>query len=532
MSKQVKSVAKGISILGIAGMICKVVGLLFSIPLNMIGEEGVAEAGKVANLFYLVYPTYTLLLTVSSAGLPVAVSRMVADFLARDDARNAKNTFRVALLMLLSIGGFFSVIMVAMNRVLVNMVSVQTTSLGFYAIAPCVMIVCVLSAFRGFIQGQQNMVPTAVSQLIEQCGKVVLSLPLAYVGIHVFRSLELGAAGALLGITLSEVIAMVYMIIRWKVKKPEYDALPQAPDLKPVEGRTLLRRLIIISIPITISACIIPLSQFIDSAMMIKRMMTAGLTQAAAEDAYGAFTSAVIRLINIPTALALAISISLVPGVSSRFAVHDDEGVRREINTGMRYAFLIGFPCSIGMSLLSYRIVSFFYFGWSAYRIKLASELLTFSALTVIRFTVVQATSSILQGIRKQKIPMYTMIAGVAVKILLNYILIGTPGIDIHGGPYASIACYSVVMVLNIFYVCKYTKMKFRWMTWVVRPGLAAIAMGVVVYLLKTVLPGGRITTILCVAAGVLVFAAAAILLKAVTRNDLNAILHRRKKAA
>ncbi len=324
MPKQVKSVAKGISILGIAGIICKVVGLLFSIPLNMIGEEGVAEAGKVANLFYLVYPTYTLLLTISSAGLPVAVSRMVADFLARDDARNAKNTFKVALFMLMSIGGFFSLVMVFMNPVLVNMVSVPTTSMGFYAIAPCVMIVCVLSAFRGFFQGQQNMFPTAVSQLIEQVGKVLLSLPLAYIGIHVFRSLEIGAAGALFGITLAEIIAMIYMIIRWKIKKKEFDSMPQAEELKPIDSKTLLHRLIIISIPITVSACIIPLSQFIDSAMMIKRMITAGLSQAAAEDAYGAFTSAVIRLINIPTALALAISISLVPGVSSRFAVHDE----------------------------------------------------------------------------------------------------------------------------------------------------------------------------------------------------------------
>ena len=126
---------------------------------------------------------------------------------------------------------------------------------------------------------------------------------------------------------------------------------------------------------------------------------------------------------------------------------------------------------------------------------------------------------------------MYTMIIGVAVKIILNYILIGTPGIDIHGGPYASIACYSVVMVLNVFYVCKYTKMKFRWMTWVVRPGIAAVLMGIVVYLLKMVLPSGRLTTILCVAIGILVFVSAAILFKAITRNDLNAILRRKKKA-
>ena len=124
MPNQVKSVAKGISILGIAGIICKVIGLLFSIPLNMIGEEGVAESGKVANLFFLVFPTYSLLLSVSDAGIPVAVSRMVADYLAQDDTRNAKTTFIVALKLLLVIGGFFSLMMAALNGVLVRMVGV------------------------------------------------------------------------------------------------------------------------------------------------------------------------------------------------------------------------------------------------------------------------------------------------------------------------------------------------------------------------------------------------------------------------
>lgn len=531
MSEQAKSVAKGISILGIAGIICKVVGLLFSIPLNMISSPEV-ESGKVATIFYLVYPTYTLLLTISSAGLPVAVSRMVAGFLARNDARNAKNTFKAALIMLVTIGGFFSLIMVLINGTLVNMVGVKETSLGYYAIAPCVMIVCALSAFRGFVQGQQNMVPTAISQLIEQVGKVIISLPLAYIGVHVYHSLEIGAAGALLGITLAEIIALGYMVIRYYVKKKEFDALPQIADEPAWERKDLLKRLVIIAIPITISACIIPLSGFIDSAMMIKRMIAAGLTQGAAEDAYGAFTSVVIRLINIPTALALAISISLVPGVSARFAVHDMDGVRRESNTGMRYAFLIGFPCSVGMSILARPIVAFFYDNvFTNQKINLAAELLTFSALTVVLFTAVQATSSILQGLRKQKIPMYTMMAGVAVKIILNYILIGTPGIDIHGGPYASIACYGIVMVINMIYVCKYAEMKFNWLDWVIRPGLSAAVMGAAVFGLKTLLPGGRLYTMLEVAAGMITYLVFAFLFKALSKDDINALIKRKGRA-
>ena len=258
MSEKTKSVAKSVSVLSIAGILCKLIGVLFSIPLNMIST-------KVATDFYIVYPTYTLLLTISSAGLPVAVSRLVAGFLARKDRRNAWNTFKYALFMLFSIGLFFSVLMILFNRTLVNMVGVEETSAGYYAIAPCVLIVCILSAFRGLFQGQQNMVPTAVSQVMEQVGKVALSLPLAYFGLK--RSVTAGAAGALLGITLSETIALIYMIVRFYIKKSEFNSYPQDPDLPETGGKALLSNLVRISIPITISACIIPFSQFIDSAM-------------------------------------------------------------------------------------------------------------------------------------------------------------------------------------------------------------------------------------------------------------------------
>ncbi len=535
MPKQVKSVAKGISVLGIAGIICKFVGVFFSIFLNRIDAD-------IATAFYLVYPTYTLLLTISSAGLPVAVSRMVAGYLAKNDPRNGKNVFRAALTILLSIGLVFTFMMLLLNRQLTLMTNAEETSWGFFAIAPCVAIVCALSAFRGFFQGQQNMVPTAVSQLIEQVGKVFLSLTLAYYGYSFFRKeitdhvmrIQFGAAGALAGITVSEMLALIYMISLYYIRRKDYAQIEQSTDESIASSRDLMKRLVFISVPITISACIIPLSQFIDSAMMIDRMEHAGLELAVAKSSYGVFTSVVIRLINIPTALALAISMSLVPVISYCRSADDAEGVRRESHTGMRFAFLIGFPCSVGMSMLSGEIVRFLYGDVSSFtpeKLQLASELLTFSAMTVVLFTVVQATSSILQGLRKQRLAMYTMIAGVAVKILLNYLLIGTPGIDIHGGPYASIACYSIVMLLNIIYVCRYTEMKFDWMNWVIRPGAAAAVMGIAVWVMKSVLPSHSISTIAEILVGVAVFGAAAWFLKAIRREDLSAVRRRKKTA-
>ena len=523
MAGQAKSVAKGISVLGISGIICKVVGVLFSIPLaRILGDKGLG-------LFQTVFPAYNLLLTLSSAGLPVAVSRMVAHYLAKEEPQNASRVFRIALQILFVIGLTFSLMMFFSNHLLVSLVGVEEASLGFRVIAPCVFIVCLLSAFRGYIQGHQNMVPTAISQLIEQVGKVAISLPLAALGMQ--RSMAEGAAGALLGITIVEILALVYMIVYTALQRRKSD--PQALAAPATASfKELTRRLVAISVPITISACIIPLAQFIDSALMVNRMVSAGLTRDTATSLYGIFSGMVIRLINIPTALALAISMSLVPAVSYAKSLEDHAAIVRESNTGLRYAALIGFPCSIGMSVLAKPILAFFYSGTlTAARLQTASELLTVSALTVFLFTMVQATTSILQGLHHQKIPMYTMIAGVSLKVLLNYLLIGTPGIDIHGGPIASIVCYSTAMIPNLFFCCKYGKMKFNWLDWILRPGLAAGAMGAAIWGLKMLLPAGRITTILLVVAGVLVYAAAAVLLKAVSKEDLSALLRRKKKA-
>ena len=147
----------------------------------------------------------------------------------------------------------------------------------------------------------------------------------------------------------------------------------------------------------------------------------------------------------------------------------------------------------------------------------------------MVLFTVVQATSSILQGLQKQRIPMYTLVVGVALKILLNYILVGTPGIDIHGAPIASVVCYGASMLPNLYFVCKYTGLKCNWMGWIVRPGLATLAMGLTVWGMRELLPAGRFFTLIEIAVGVAVFIAAAIVCKAVTKNDFRALRRRRK---
>ena len=521
MSKQTKSIVGGMTVLGLTGIICKLVGVLFSIPLTwMIGTDGLG-------IFQAVFPTYNLLLTVSSAGLPVAVSRMVSHCLAKDDPRNARRVFRVALCLLAALGCICTLFMLLGSRQLILMVNEPQALAGFQVIAPCVALVCVLSAFRGFMQGQQNMTPTAISQLIEQVGKVFVSLPLAYLGSR--YGIAYGAAGALLGITIVEALALLYMVILYFRRSGAFSSIPQLSEEAPLSGATLSKRLMAISVPITISACIVPLAQFVDSTMLVSRLMDAGIAREMARPLYGLFTGMVIRLINVPTALALSISMSLVPAISAAKAIEDYQTINRQSDLGLRFAFLIGLPCSIGMSLLSKPIISFFYQETlTASELQISSELLSMSSLTIVLFTVVQATSAILQGLHKQRIPMYTLVAGVGCKILLNYILVGIPSINIHGAPVASIVCYSVSMIPNLCYVLKYGKVRFNWMGWLIRPGLATAVMGLSVWLMRELLPASRIMTLVEIAVAVVIYAGAALAFKAVSINDFHSF--KRKK--
>lgn len=519
-SKTGKSLAKGVSILSVAGIVCKLLGLLFTVPLTRtIGSEGLG-------IYQSVYPTYNLLLTLSSAGLPVAVSRMVSAYLAKDDPRNAHRVFRTALWLLTGMGCFCMILMLAGNSLLTGWVKEPRASYGFFSIAPCLTIVCALSAFRGFMQGQQNMKPTAISQIVEQLGKLCFSLPLAWWGTK--QSLALGAAGALLGITLGEACATIVVAVYYFRNRSGFHSIPQLSDAAEADRGAVAKRLFFISVPITISACIVPLAQFVDSVMMVPRMMDSGLTNEAARSLYGVFSGLVIRLINMPTALALAVAMSLVPAVSAAQAVHDREGMQKACDQGLRLAFLIGFPCSVGMSVLAKQVFGFLYYeSLAAEQFQTGWELLTVSSLTVVLFTAVQATSAILQGLGKQRIPMYTLIVGVTFKIIMNYILVGIPGVNIHGGPYASIVCYSASLIPNLFFVCRYAEIRFNLKDWILKPALAAACMGLCIWGLRTALPFHRMATILEVAAGVGVYFIAAVKTGAMDKADLAGILGR-----
>lgn len=534
MSDRQKSIVGGMTILGITGLICKVVAVLYRIPLAwLIGEQGLGT-------FQLVFPTYNLLLTLSSAGLPVAISRMVSFSLARNDPRNAHRAFRTALSLLTVLGAIGTFLMIVFNPFLSDRVGDPETRAGFIAIAPALLLVCTMSAFRGFMQGQQNMVPTALSQLIEQVGKVAVALPLAYLGSRIgmgdTQSINIGyaAAGALLGNSIAEGCALFYITVVYRRKQHTFLQLKQDETREPQSGKTLTRQLLAMAIPVTLAACIVPLASFIDSGMVVNRLIdAAGFARDEARAMYGRFSGYVITLINVPTALAQAISMSLVPAVSAAMGRGDWKGIRRQSHTGLRMAFLIGLPASLGMSMLARPILSLVYPFPTVAALDQTAELLSLSSYTIVLFTVVQATSGILQGLRKQRIPMYTLLIGVGLKVLINYNFIGTREINIYGASMGSLVCYGVSMLPNLYYVHKYAHLPYDPLNIFLKPLAATAMMGAALYYSQEVLPEGRLSTILLIVIGLAVFAFSARLFGALRKEDLapfQAKLRRKKK--
>ncbi|MBE5782896.1 MAG: polysaccharide biosynthesis protein [Clostridiales bacterium] len=530
MTQKQKTLVGGVSILGLAGLICKVVGVLYRIPLaHLIDPMGMA-------IYHKVFPAYNLLLTISSAGIPVAISRMVSHYVTKEEPQNAKRIFRIALYLLCALGLVTTLLLMLFSGHVAAWQGTEEAMAGYLCIAPSLFFVCLMSAYRGYMQGRRHMLPTAISQLIEQVGKVAVALPLAALGMHK-GGVAWGAAGALLGSTIGEGAALFYMMYQHKRMDHRGDEALQRENMELLSGKTIARRLVAVAIPITLGACIVPLAGFIDSVMLTQLMEGAGMAREDALIRYGAYSGPVLTLINVPTALAMAMSTNLVPSIAAGMARGDQDYVASETNTGLRMASVIGFPCSIGMSVLAQPLLYLCYRGsYTAAQLNVAAELLTVSSLTIVLFTMVQATSGILQGAGKQRIPMYTLLIGVILKIALNYTLVRIPGVDIHGAPFASLLCYTASMIPNLYFVCKYTGCRFSFTDVVAKPLLCSLLMGAIVWAIWHFIFGdaGQLAgpvlmlgIMLCVVTGIAVYALAALKLKAIRREDLPARIRR-----
>ena len=506
MSKKTSSFVKGAAILGAAGLIVKVIGAVFRIPLaNIIGPDGMAN-------YQVAYPYYSWLVVISTAGLPAAISRMVSERVSLGDYRGAHKVFQTALKMLTIIGIVSTIAMLVFSGKLADITGIPSASLSLKMIAPALFFVAMLSAYRGYFQGLQSMTPTAFTQIIEQIVKLGAGLFLAYLWVP--KGLEYGAAGALLGVSISEVCALVVIVIIYNVKKKDIKHhRHSSSSVKSPSSRSILGNLVVIALPITLAASIMPIVLMLDTVLVTNVLSTidySAFNPLEPQTSFGVLTGYVNPLVNMPAVLSLALSMSLVPAISEARAKKNAIAVGNRSAMGFKLAVLIGLPCAIGMYLLAEPIVTLLYsHSLIAEEIAVGSELLRIMSVAVLFLTMLQTMSGILQGAGRQFIPLFSLLIGAVVKVVLSLTLIRMPELNINGAALSTAACYAIAAILNVIAVIKVTRPSIKPFSDLLMPTISSAVMGLVTYLLyRSLLPelGNTKSTLLCVLGAMIVY--------------------------
>lgn len=521
MEKKTKSFIKGAAILGFAGIIVKVVGALYRIPLANIVGDGMT--------FYdHAYPWYSWLLVISSAGLPTAISKIVAERVTLGDYKGAKEVFNYALRILLIIGVVTMLMMFAGANLFAKISytdaeRVQKLSLSFRALAPALLFVSLMCAYRGYLQGMQMMTGTAVSQVIEQVGKLIVGFTLAKAWLP--KGVEYGAMGALLGVSASELMALIAIWIFYSTNKKKFAAqISVRSNFRPMGFKYVLSSLMRIAVPVTIGASIMPITSMIDSAMITRILESTGFTKSQSDGAFIVLRSYITPIINMPAVLTSALAMSLVPAISSRMTMRDAKGVIAASRMGMKLALIIGAPCAVGLFVLGRQIIAMLYSGLSEAQLNLAQDLMRTSSIGVLFLSLVQTMTGVIQGMGRPRVPVLNLIFGGILKVASMLILMNVKSVNIQGAAVSTVVCYAAAGILDTIYVLRKTGMRVNLWDVFIKPVFSSIIMGFIAALCYKLLSGyGHtvIATLASVAAGGAVYLLLAVVLKMFSPADL-----------
>ena len=434
----------GVLVLSLSTVIVKIIGLAVKIPmLATLGAEGMGY-------FNSAYEIYALLCVISTAGLPVALSMLVSAGREKGDAVAVRRAYRSALALFLVLGALGSGIMLIFSGQIAELVGNSEAQLCIVAISPALFFICFSSAVRGYFQGLENMMPTAVSQLIEAIGKLLFGVGFGVVALRMGAELPFAAAMSVLGLTLGIFISSIYLFIVKTAKRTEYYSVRVARS----EREGIIGTLLKIAVPITLSSAILSFCRIIDMALILRRLQSAGMSAADANGIYGSYTTLAVPVFALVPSLITPISLSLVPRLSSAIAAGDTQGQAEVADRAQRLTVLLAMPASMGITLYSKPILSLLFSGQEE-AVDIASPLLAVLGASVLFSGLITTTNAILQSYRQTVKPILSMVVGSAVKIALAYILIGIPEVGVYGAPISTLICNITVTVINLAFLGK-----------------------------------------------------------------------------
>ena len=439
------SFLKGAVLIAAGGLLAKIIGALYRIPLtNLIGGHGIG-------LYQLVYPVYCLLLTVSATGIPSSIAKLTAERLGRGESD--KPLFKTALRLFLWIGLIGSLLMVALAPLLASLQGSREVTGGYFTLAPSVLLVSAISVLRGFFQGRNDMFPTAISEVIEQAVKVAFGLFFAYI----FRDdIPKAVVFLLLSVSISELVALIVMITLYKLS-------PARKERGKDGGRVAAKTILHTSIPVTLSALLIPFSTLVDSVLAVRLLGAYALDPVAL---YGLFSGGAVTVINLPVSVCYGIAAASIPAVATAKAQAEEQGgatgrkisVRKKIFFSLGITLLVSIPAAFGLYYFAEPVSKMIFRSLKGEELQTLVALIKTFAVSAFTLSCVQTLSACLTAQGKPQYAAVSMAIAMAVKTAGYAVLLKNAQISVFGLAYATNIGYLVAFLLNFVYNLKVSK--------------------------------------------------------------------------
>ena len=524
----------GAAILTVGVIIMKLLGFIYKIPLgNILGDEGYS-------MFTSAYSIYFIFFTLATAGLPVALSRLIAEADANGRVKQEEKTFRVALATFAVIGVIFALILFLFPEWLAaKYLENPDAALSIKAMAPSILLVCLVSAYRGYCQGNGNMIPTTVDEVLEVLFKVISGLILASCLLKAGFGKPVGSAGAILGVSIGSVISLLYMIIykrrHYSELSASYTAGIHDPNDTPDDDEVvdsawkIVKDILSIGIPIAFGACIMAILNSVDSKLCMNRLQSAaGFSYYQAKVLYGVYGKAQ-TLFNLPAAFITPLTIAIVPEISGAIAKGANAAARKTSEDAMRISAVISLPMGVGLTVLAYPIMNVLYPNSNA----AGPGLLAIMGAASFFVCTVLMENAILQASGHEKLTMVTMISGGLVKIIVNWFLVAQRSINIYGAPVGTLVSYVVMALMNYIFICVALKHRPKLLRIFARPLAASVLMGAAawaIYGLCVRFIGAAswsriaLCMLAAIAVAVIVYLVSTIALRSITKEDMKLI--------
>ena len=504
----------GTMLLALSAAIVKVIGAFYSIPLKaIIGDQGFGY-------YSTAYEIYTILLMISTAGLPVAMSRMISQANSLGHYRQVRKIYTVSRTIFLTLGLVGALLMTVFCKQLANFQEQPDAWAAIGTLGPCCFLICLMSTYRGFFQGQSNMTPTSVSQVIEAIVKLVIGLGAAFLLLKQMNSVPLAAGGAIFGVTMSCLVSSLYLN---RCFRRVYHEMPVSNE-EVSSGKDIAKGLLAIAVPITLGSAGLQILTALETKIYMSQLL-AFMTQDAADTQKGIYNF-VQKIFNMPCAFITPITISVIPAITSQITTKEFAAAKGTEESAVRVTGLISAPCAVGLAVLAEPITGLLG-NYTGEKLVLSTQLMVILGICVVFNAVVLLTNAIMQAHGHVNIPVINMFVGGFLKLLAIFILTGNPNIGILGTPIGSLLCYLCITVLNIFSIRRCLENPPAIVKNLLRSVLAALIMGAATYgtwIGLRVLLGTSVSRIIAcglpIMVGVAVYAVAAVLLKAITKED------------